>query len=504
MNKIIKVTIALVCLSMLTFSQTANDITVGIFDSETDIGKVGIEGSASYDSSNDNYSVVGSGENMWFEQDAFHYVWKKVSGDVNLSAEISWVGDGVNPHRKAGVIIRQNLKPGSKYADVIVHGDGLTSLQYRNNEDSLTYEIRANISKPNKLKIHKEGSYIHMSTGTSGEDLEAVGGNLRLKFEDPFYVGIGVCSHDSTVIEKAIFTNVILENIGENNKEKNMLESTLEIINIESKNRSVIYNTNEHIEAPNWSLDGKYLVYNSNGLLYKKYLDDSIPKKINTGFAVKCNNDHGLSPDNKLIVISDQSEDDNKSRIYTLPIEGGVPKLVTNNAPSYWHGWSPDGSRLAYCAERNGQYDIYSISVNGGDETQLTNFIELDDGPDYSPDGKYIYFNSARTGKMQIWRMNVDGSEQTQLTYDEFNDWFPHPSPDGKWLVFVSYDKDVEGHPANKDVTLRIMPVNGGEVQTLTKLFGGQGTINVPSWSPDSKNVAFVSYRLFKSDENGE
>ncbi len=220
-----------------------------------------------------------------------------------------------------------------------------------------------------------------------------------------------------------------------------MLESTLENINIKSKNRRVIYTTNELIEAPNWSIDDKFIIYNSNGLLYKIDFDNELPKKINTDFAINCNNDHGLSPDNKLIVISDQSEEDNKSRIYTLPIEGGIPKLVTENSPSYWHGWSPDGETLAYCAERNGQYDIYSVSVNGGKETQLTNVSALDDGPDYSPDGKYIYFNSERTGIMQIWRMKSDGSEQTQLTADEFNNWFPHPSPDGKWIVFLSYEK---------------------------------------------------------------
>ena len=213
---------------------------------------------------------------------------------------------------------------------------------------------------------------------------------------------------------------------------------------------------------------------------------------------VKCNNDHGFSPDNKQIVISDQSEYDNKSRIYTLPIDGGIPKLVTDKGPSYWHGWSPDGKTLAYCAERNGQYDIYSISVEGGNETQLTHAEGLDDGPDYSPCGKFIYFNSVRSGRMQIWRMNTDGSEQTQLTDDEYNDWFPHPSPDGKWIVFVSYENGIEGHPANKNVLLRMMPSECGEVQVLTKLFGGQGTMNVPSWSPDGRNVAFVSYRIIK------
>jgi len=194
--------------------------------------------------------------------------------------------------------------------------------------------------------------------------------------------------------------------------------------------------------------------------------------------------------------VSDQSQEDNQSLIYVLPIEGGTPRRITEHSPSYWHGWSPDGKTLAFVGRRNDEYDIYTIPVEGGQETQLTTATGLDDGPDYSPDGQYIYFNSVRTGTMQIWRMKADGSDEEQLTFDDYNDWFPHPSPDGRWLVFVSFEPDVEGHPANKDVMLRLMPIEGGDIQVMAKLFGGQGTINVPSWSPDSQNVAFVSYRL--------
>jgi Tol biopolymer transport system component len=215
---------------------------------------------------------------------------------------------------------------------------------------------------------------------------------------------------------------------------------------------------------------------------------------INTDFAVRLNNDHGVAPDGKTIVISDQTRSGG-SRMYTVPISGGVPKLVTDAAPSYWHGWSPDGKTLAYCGSRDGEYDVYTIAVDGGEESRLTTAQGLDDGPDYSPDGQWIYFNSDRTGTMQIWKMRSDGSEQTQVTVDKLNDWFPHPSPDGRWIVFLSYEPDVEGHPANKDVQLRLMDPNGGSIRTLAKLFGGQGTINVPSWSPDSRNVAFVSYQ---------
>jgi len=185
-----------------------------------------------------------------------------------------------------------------------------------------------------------------------------------------------------------------------------------------------------------------------------------------------------------------------ESLIYIIPAKGGVPKQVTKKGPSYWHGWSPDGKMLAYCAERNGEYDVYTIPVKGGAEKRLTNAPGLDDGPDYSPDGRYIYFNSERAGQMQIWRMKSNGQQQTQIINDtNFNDWFPHPSPDGKWIVFLSYNKEVKGHPANKDVRLRLFSTQTGEVRTIAHLFGGRGTINVPSWSPDSRYIAFVSYR---------
>ncbi|MGH9847635.1 MAG: TolB family protein [Blastocatellia bacterium] len=275
-----------------------------------------------------------------------------------------------------------------------------------------------------------------------------------------------------------------------------MVESTLETIAISSKDRKVIYTAGEHFEAPNWSRDGKYFLLNCGGRMIKLPVTGGTPETLDTGFAIRCNNDHGISPDGTLLVISDQSQEPRRSLIYILPIAGGTPRRITQLAPSYWHGWSPDGKTLAYCGERGGEFDIYTIPVEGGEEKRLTTAKGLDDGPDYSPDGQYIYFNSDRTGLMQIWRMKTDGSEQTQITHDEYNNWFPHPSPDGKWLALLSYEKDVKGHPANKDVMLRLVPVGGGEMQLLAKLFGGQGTINVPSWSPDSRQLAFVSYRL--------
>lgn len=276
------------------------------------------------------------------------------------------------------------------------------------------------------------------------------------------------------------------------------VQSELCIMEPETGAVTVVYNANYHLEAPNWTPDGKYLVFNSDGLLYRIRAKGGKPKKIDTGFADQCNNDHVLSPDGKLIALSHHDAEDHASKIYVVPFKGGTPELITPAGPSYLHGWSPVKEELTYCAERKGEYDVYSIDMNTHEEMQLTRSPGLDDGPEYSPDGKYIYFNSVRSGTMQIWRMRTDGSEQTQMTFDKYNDWFAHPSPDNKWLVFISYDPSVPAgsHPANKHVMLRRMPVEGGTPETLLELFGGQGTINVPSWSPDSEKFAFVRYEL--------
>jgi Tol biopolymer transport system component len=275
--------------------------------------------------------------------------------------------------------------------------------------------------------------------------------------------------------------------------------SILETVEVHSGNRSVLKEFEHVIEAPNWTRDGRFLVYNSRGRMYTYELSSGEIREIDTGFAIDCNNDHVLSPDNAQLAVSHFSYEDATSRIYILPFGGGEPRLVTEKGPSYLHGWSPDGRRLAYCAERGGQYDIYTIAVEGGAETQLTDLPGLDDGPEYSPDGRHIWFNSVRSGLMQVWRMEADGANPTHMVKQEANCWFPHISPDGEWVVYIAYGKgdvDPGDHPPNKQVELRLVPSRGGEGKTIVRLFGGQGTMNVNSWAPDSRTIAFVSYRL--------
>lgn len=489
---------ALACVVILVSHASAAQL--GLFEGHGDLGVVKHAGAVEFDATQRTYTVAGGGANMWFTNDAFQFVWKKVSGDVTLAADITFLGEGGDPHRKACLLVRQSLDAESAYADAALHGDGLTSLQYRAAKGERTFEIQSGVSGPKRLRIEKRGRYVSMSiAGTNGE-LRPAGGSFRLDLTEPFYIGLGVCAHNNERLEKAVFSNVELIVGTPSSTGTPKLICTLETVPLASKDRRAVWTTTNHIEAPNWSRNGTSLIFNGRGRLYQIPVTGGEPTLIDTAFATRCNNDHGISPDGKILVISDQSQGDRKSRIYTLPSGGGTPKLVTETGPSYWHGWSPDGKTLAYCAERNGEYDIYTIPVTGGVETRLTTAKGLDDGPDYSPDGQWIYFNSDRTGMMHVWRMRTDGTQQEQVTNDEFNNWFPHPSPDGKWLVFLSYEKEVKGHPENKDVTLRVMPLGGGKIEVLAKLFGGQGTINVPSWSPDSRRIAFVSYSILRND----
>jgi hypothetical protein len=469
---------------------------VGIFENHADVGTVLHPGSVVFDAEARTYTVSGSGENMWSTKDAFHYVWKKASGDLALTADVSFPGEGKEAHRKACLVIRQGLEADAAYVDVALHGDGLTSLQFREARRAATHEVQANVSAPARLRIEKRGKYALMYLAAKGEELQFSGAAVRLTLEEPFYVGLGVCAHNKDVTEKAVFANVELNTALATPAGRPKLYSTLETQAIASTDRRVVHVTPTRIEAPNWLRDGKTLIYNSGGRIYRIPAAGGKPEAIDTGFATRCNNDHGVSPDGTLLAISDQSQGQRKSLIYTLPVAGGEPKLVTPTGPSYWHGWSPDGKTLVYCAERDGEFDVYSIPVEGGKETRLTTAKGLDDGPEFSPDGRTIFFNSDRTGRMQIWRMNPDGSGQEQVTDDEYNNWFPHPSPDGRSLVFLSYEKDVTGHPENKDVTLRRMTLDSKKIDVLGRFFGGQGTVNVPCWSPDGRRIAFVSYQL--------
>jgi TolB protein len=465
-----------------------------------DIGNPKLKGSFQFDEKLQKFTVAGAGYNLWFERDEFYFVSQPVEGDFIISASLKLIGEGVDPHRKMGLMIRNSNAENAVYMDGAIHGDGLTSLQYREKTGAATLEKAADKKEMQDfVQLERKGNLYIFRVSKNGRPLVEVG-KVELEMGKSVLAGMFIGSHNVDVLEKAEFWNVRIEKPAAEGVDgyRTPSPSRLEIINVETGIREVIYETETHIEAPNWSHNGKFLIYNSGGKLYKFDLKKRTPVQINTGDVISNNNDHGISFDGKMLAISSGTPVDGKnvSIIYTVPVKGGTPKRITEKGPSYWHGWSPDGEWLTYCAERNGNYDVYKIPSKGGEEIRLTTAEGLDDGPEYSPDGKYIYFNSTRTGMMQIWRMKPDGSDQEQMTFDNFQNWFAHPSPDGKQMIIISYPPEVPAtsHPHNQRVMLRVLPLNGGEIKTVAFLYGGQGTINVPSWSPDSKQVAFVSY----------
>jgi TolB protein len=467
----------------------------GVFEGHGDVGTVSHKGSVEYDAGSGAYRIAAGGENIWGTSDAFHYVWKKVSGDVSIAADVSFPATGGDPHKKGVLMIRQSLNADAAYADAAVHGVGLTSLQAREANGAATHEVQSNLSAPKRVRITKIGAYFYMDVAGEDGNLHLSGGSMKAPLTDPFYVGIGVSAHNKDAVETAVFRNVEVTPVHPGSG-RPKLYSTLETVTVASTDARVTYVAPGRFEAPNWTRDNM-LVFNAAGRLHRIAVDGGTPQSIDTGIATRLNNDHAISSDGTMIAISDQSQGDHGSVIYVVPIGGGAARRVTEKAPSYFHGWSPDGATLAFCGERNGNFDVYTIPAAGGEEKRLTMAEGLDDGPEYSPDGKYIYFNSVRSGLMQIWRMKPDGGEQEQVTPDdEYNNWFPHISPDGKRMVFLTYEKGVSGHPENQDVMLRIMDLTTRKITILAKLFGGQGTINVPSWSPDSRRLAFVSYQL--------
>jgi TolB protein len=479
----------------LTATLAWGDSNLGAFTDQGEVGSTGLAGSVTYNANTDEYDITGGGANLWTTNDSFHFVWVKMSGDFTLAANVKFVGTSAQMHRKALLQIRQSLDANSAYADIAVHGNGETALQFRETTGDTTHEIISSVWSPRRVRFEKHGNLFYMSVAATNGPLQHSGAMYRIHFQEPFYVGLGVCAHDNSKTETAIFSRVHLRAAEAVATNEATVESTLEMVDLRLQNRQVVYHTPDRIEAPNWSRDGSYLLFNRQGRIWKLAVTNGTPELLDTGSRTNCNNDHGLSPDGQWLAISDQTQG-GKSRVYVLPATGGEPRQLTPLAPSYWHGWSPDGKTLAYCAERNGNFDVYSMPVNGGEETRLTTAPGLDDGPDYSPDGQYIYFNSERTGRMQIWRMKPDGSDQEQITSDNDNNWFAHPSPDGKWIVFLTYGPEVKGHPPGQDVMIRLMSLSDHSIQVLAKLYGGQGAINVPSWSPDSKEVAFVSYQL--------
>jgi Tol biopolymer transport system component len=490
---------------------------IGIFENSMDIGSPKLAGSASFDEANQTYNISGAGSNIWFNRDEFRFVYKKIKGDFILTADFAFTGDTVGAvgHRKIGWMIRESTDEGAASANSCIHIDGLVVLQWRPYKGMFMRDPEEERFYPKKsgqtIQLERIGKTITMRIAHPGEPLQFVGSCQTDALNGEVLAGIYILSHDSNTVASAKVWNVRIDKPVVHEYTSNphavipptndIFASRLEIVDISDGTRKVIHEAAGRFEAPNWMPDSKKLLFNEGGLLYTISVEGGTPDKLITGSVNKNNNDHAISSDGKMLAISSHREGlpGGGSTVYTLPLTGGEPRLITENTPSYLHGWNPNGKELAIVAKRNGSrvYNLYKVSLKDKSETQLTfNTKGHVDGPEYSPDGKYIYYNANVSGTMQIWRMKPDGSGKEQLTFDEFHNWFPHISPDGKWVVFISFpgDIDPDAHPSYKQVMLRVMPLTSpGAPRVLAYLYGGQGTLNAPSWSPDSRQIAFVS-----------
>ncbi len=489
-----------------TFSQS-QEKQIGIFENAVDVGDPSIKGASSYDKSNQVYNLKGGGYNIWFNRDEFHFLHNELKGDFILTANFEFVGEGVDPHRKVGWMIRESLEEDASHISATLHGDGLTVLQWRELKGAFMRdpedEIFSTKDRYSILQLERKGDKFIMRAAHWGETLQLIGMKKMSHYGEEVFAGLFLNAHNPEVLEEARVWNVRIDQPVPDDYdpyESGFIGCRMEIIDVFNGKRKVIHESDGRFEAPNWMPDGNKLLFNMDGSIYTIPVEGGDIEKLNTGSANRNNNDHGISSDGKMLAISTSHEnlDGGGSAIYVVPLEGGVPQLVTQKTPSYWHGWNPNNKEVVYVAKRDESkpYNIFKADIKSGKETQVT-FFEYGhvDGPEYSPKGNYIYYNGSQSGTMQIWRMKPDGSDQEQLTFGVENNWFPHISPDGNWIVYLAFPTSVApgDHPSYKRVTLNLMPADGGPAKVIAYMYGGQGTINVPSWSPDSKKVAFVS-----------
>ena len=494
-------------LFLVSFGATAQS-QVGIFQNASDIGNPKNAGSSRYNPEAQDYFIKGAGYNIWFNRDEFHYLYNKIKGDFILTANFEFTSEGKDAHRKIGWMIRSSADADAAHASAVLHGDGLITLQWRELRGAYMRDPEDEIffkkTKARTIQLERSGNTVTMRIANPGEPLQLIGSHDMQGMPEEALAGLFICSHGPDAIEEARVWNVRIDQpVADdyNPGKEGYIGCRLELLDVATGARKVIHEAPGRFEAPNWMPDGKNLLFNENGSIFKIPVDGGTPEKINTGTVDRNNNDHGISFDGKMLAISGhvQGLPGGGSTVYVLPVGGGTPKQITTATPSYWHGWAPNNKEVLYVGQRGDSkiYHVYRASINGGPETKITDHTSGHvDGPEYSPDGKYIYYNGNQTGTMQVWRMKPDGTGKEQLTFDENHNWFPHISPDGKWMAFISFPPDIDpnSHPSYKRVTLSVMPLTtGGAPKVIAYLYGGQGTINVPSWSPDSKRLAFVS-----------
>ena len=496
--------LALLLLGQAAQASEARPGALGLFDGQSDIGSVIPPGSAAYNAATGLYTLSAAGANTWYHVDHFHYLWKKVSGDIAISADIAFPPHSYphdpNPHRKGIVLFRQTLDPGGVHASAGVHGSGLTALQYRRERGANSQDIELNIDAPRTVRLEKRGDTITLLLSMTGEPVHEVGAAIRLHFKEPFYVGLGVVSHELDTTDKVEFSHVSLQPLAPVAAGTPLvLHSTLQTVQTEDQfRRSMMIRTvPAYMQSANWAPDGKSIYVHENGRIVKiPYLAPEAggtPQIIDTGTLVGCSGNFGLSPDGQWLAVSCAAGKGGPHQVFLLPAGGaGPPRALTpDTISSYFHAWAPDSNSIAFTRGRAGKADIYTIAIAGGAELRLTRDT-LNDGPDFTPDGKFINVDSVRSGSSQIWRMKPEGSAAEQLTDDDHLNSSPHVSPDGKTVAFLS--QPTGAADGITDAAIRVMDAHDGLIRTVTDFQGDRGSFSMYGWG-DANHLAFVSYQ---------
>jgi TolB protein len=482
---------------------------LGAFDGQSDVGMVTPPGTAVHDAASGDYVITSAGANIWARVDGFHYLWKKMSGDAVLTADITFPPITYNhppvPHRKAVLMFRQSLDPGAAQVSAHLHGVGMTALQYRRERGANTESTELNIDAPRTLRLEKRGDVYTLFLSMKGEPLHPVGASVKLHLAEPFYVGLGVSSHDPATTDKIVFHNVKLEMLPPSAPPAKLVQnSTLQIIQTEDgARRAIVIATGpDRVSSPDWMRAGKALYAYREGQITRIPLLDPLNggklEVVDTAGLVDCAGDYGVSPDGQAMALSCAEDKGGVRNLYVLPL-GGKPRRLTQGQPSYFHGWSADGTTLLFTRGKVAAADFFTVPAAGGAETRLTSDTR-NDGPEFTPDGKYIYFDSSRSGSSQIWRMNADGTGAQQITDDGMVDQSPHVSPDGKTVAFLQMAPD--GGTGLQDASIQLLSVSDGLVRTLTRFQGNRGSFTMPVWG-DNNHLAFVSYQMLPAKQTG-
>ena len=476
----------------------------GIFEGQSDVGSVVPAGSGSYSPATGTYTLTSAGANTWYHVDDFHYLWKQASGDLALTAEIAFPPHAYphdpNPHRKGILMFRQTLDPGGIYAAAGEHGSGMMALQYRRERGANTQDVELNIDAVRTVRIEKRGDTFTLFLSMKGEAVHQVGASVMLHLNEPFFVGLGVVSHDVGTTDKVEFSNVSLQPLPPAPPDTQLtLYSTLQTVSIDDQFRRamMIRTVPAYMQSANWAPDGRGIYVHEEGRVERiPYLTPpagGAPEAVDTGKLLDCSGNFGVSPDGRLLALSCAETHGGPHEVYVQSTAGvATPRKVTNStASSFFHAWSPDSRIIAFTRGSADKADIFTVPVTGGEELRLTRDT-VNDGPDYSPDGQFIYFDSARSGALQIWRMKPDGSGAEQLTDDDRSNSSPHVSRDGRTLAFLS--QPAASGPGIGAAALRVMDFKDGLIRTLVDFQGNRGSFSMYGWG-DATHLAFVSYQ---------